>query len=110
MFDKSDRQSFERIDFWIEQISTHGAPNVKAIIVGNKSDLENVVSDEEAQEKAERWGTQYISTCARNFDDANLIFETITRKVYDGGAGILKSEAVSVEPRLGVLYRENECC
>lgn len=94
----------------MEQISTFATPSVQVIIVGNKSDLNYVVTDEEAQEKADRWGTQYISTSAKNFEDANLIFETISRKIYDGGLGIVKQEAVKIEPRLGFLYRENECC
>ena len=34
-----DRESFEHITSWIEEINTYGSSNVSIILVGNKIDL-----------------------------------------------------------------------
>ena len=43
-----DKQSFEDIDVWLKQVSTHGSPETKIFLIGNKADLPNrVVSAED---------------------------------------------------------------
>lgn len=84
--------------------------DVEIIIVGNKSDLEKFVTNEEAQEKAEIWGVQYFSVSVQSFNEVNEVFESICKKIFESGYKIVKNEAVQLKPRLAFLYNENECC
>merc|ERR1719215_815985 len=38
-YDVTDRNTFDHIEFWIQQLSDHGDENVQRILVGNKWDL-----------------------------------------------------------------------
>lgn len=48
-FDVTNRESFNSLDFWIEMSKTHCGENTKIILVGTKSELQNVVSLKEAK-------------------------------------------------------------
>ena len=48
VYSVTDRKSFEEIEVWLKQIKTHGTPDCKIFLIGNKIDLPNrVVSSEE---------------------------------------------------------------
>lgn len=89
----------------MEQIRKYTTPNVQVIIVGNKSDLDSIVSDEEAQEIAKRWEIEYFTTSAKYFDDSNLVFNAITRKVYGAAFGVENDRALKILPQ---QYKKNQ--
>ena len=66
VFDYTNRQSFDRLDFWREEIITFGSKNVFVILVGNKIDLvsEFKVNDKEAQKYADKNGYFFFKTSA----------------------------------------------
>lgn len=83
VFDKSNRKSFECIEEFYNYCKDRSYSYTLFLLVGNKSDLENVVSDEEAHEKAKEWGTEYISASAKYYDSVKFVFETFARKIYE---------------------------
>ena len=54
MYDITDRESFENVRTWIQEIEKYSKPGVCKVLVGNKCDQEaqREVSKEEAQEFA----------------------------------------------------------
>ena len=40
-YDITDRESFERVGFWMNEIEKHASDDVSRILVGNKCDLES---------------------------------------------------------------------
>jgi small GTP-binding protein len=73
VFDITSRTSFESLDNWISILTA--VPEVKYLIVGNKSDLQNQrqVSTDEAANFAQEKGVEYIETSAlsgANVDEA----------------------------------------
>jgi GTPase SAR1 family protein len=48
-FDLSRKDTFEKLDKWIEQVSRYGPVGCTRLFVGLKSDLESTVTDEEAE-------------------------------------------------------------
>ena len=39
VYDITDRQSYDRIDTWMQHIEAHASDNVRKIILGNKVDM-----------------------------------------------------------------------
>ena len=75
----TDEGSFQSINKWVTQIQNFDPKNVKVLLVGNKTDLVNdrVVSVEQGQECARRFGLPIIEASAFTGDNINDIFEKI---------------------------------
>ncbi len=67
VFDITNKESFENIPMWYEEIKKHASGSVKKILIGNKSDFETKkqVDYSEAKELADGFGMDYIETSAK---------------------------------------------
>ena len=67
VYDITDRQSFEQIDFWMNEIRQYSDENIEILLIGNKSDeCENrEISSEEGMRKAEALGLKFLETSAK---------------------------------------------
>ena len=85
VFDLTQRQSFDELNMWINDLNSLCSPNAYIILVGNKSDLEEnrQIVETEAQEFAKRYNLVYLETSAKT--GAN-VQETFVRL----GQGILR--------------------
>ena len=77
VYDVTDRQSFEDVHKWMNEIKNYAASNVKLVLVGNKSDLveSRQVSIDEGVKLADEIGVSFFETSAKtgyNVDDAFL--------------------------------------
>eukprot|EP00914_Ancora_sagittata_P026449 GHVO01052054.1.p1 GENE.GHVO01052054.1~~GHVO01052054.1.p1 ORF type:complete len:591 (-),score=81.28 GHVO01052054.1:172-1923(-) len=87
VYDATRRESFERIDAWIEQIKEHhelGTSTLK-ILIGNKHDLkEDVeVTENEGIEKAKKIGAIHVATSAKTAANVDSAFLTIAAKLAE---------------------------
>ena len=64
VFDITDRESFESLEKWYEELSKYGEESAEIIVIGNKADLgaQRQVSSQEAIEFAKKLSSQYIET------------------------------------------------
>ena len=69
VYEISDKESFEKINFWMENIKNNAPEDVKIILVGNKEDLtsERQVSIEEGENYAKKFNNVYKWTWSRIF-------------------------------------------
>jgi small GTP-binding protein len=67
VFDLTNKQSFDELNLWINDLNTLCIPNAYIIMVGNKADLvdDRTVSEGEAQETAKRYNLEYLETSAK---------------------------------------------
>ena len=81
IFDITDKKSFERIDFWLQELKEHiRLDELHVVLVGNKIDNENkrVIKYEEANEYAEKNNVKYYEVSAKTTKGLNTLFnETI---------------------------------
>jgi Ras-related protein Rab-1A len=75
VYDVTDRNSFENVQYWVEELRRFAPKDVKMLLVGNKTDLakKRAVSEDEAKEKAEHFQMDFVETSARkaiNIEDA----------------------------------------
>lgn len=94
MYDVSNRASFEHLTNWFTELDTYAHPNVMKIIVGNKTDKDQVegcikfsyykgrkVSRSEGEEFAKKSGTLFIETSAKTTTGVKDAFVELVRKV-----------------------------
>ena len=80
--DLTNRESFDSIDYWIENIKQGCGDFLELIIIGNKFDLaEQAISEYELREKAAEHGVKYYLTSAKKFDTTNIPFNILAQDV-----------------------------
>ena len=119
-FDLTDKESFSRIDYWVEELKQHkGSEELYIVLVGNKKDRneERQVSYEEALKFAEdnNFGG-YFEVSAKTGEGINELFIDVAKgalkKVLDKnceGEGINESIKLSI-PENKVSKPKNKIC
>ena len=69
VFDVSNKESFEKINYWVKAVhdNTDSNKKIKQVIIGNKIDLENErkVTKEEGEKMASSYSLKYFETSAK---------------------------------------------
>jgi GTPase SAR1 family protein len=80
IYDVSSRESFENIDFWINEIGkSHNFYGL--FLVANKCDKEREISEEEGIMKSKSIGYRYIETSAKTRYKIDELFINMTNEV-----------------------------
>ena len=81
----TDRETFDNVRTWINEIEKYSQAGVCKILVGNKSDMSDrrQVSFEEGQEFASQFGMPFLETSAKATQNVDLAFETMTKEIKD---------------------------
>ena len=75
VYDISNRESFENVKNWVLELKTHlEIKNLVVMLIGNKSDLENVraITEEEGRSLAEEYDFFFMETSAKK-NEANEV-------------------------------------
>ena len=82
-YDSTSNESFSNISNWVKQVEKHAAPNVKKILIGNKSDMveEKKISKEQGEEVARENNMSFFETSALKGYGINEAFEFISREI-----------------------------
>ena len=88
VFDVSSKPSFDDLQGWISKVAEVQDPKTfPFIIIANKIDLElegkRVVTKEEAQAFADKYGLPLFETSAKSGQGVEEAFQTLIQKVYD---------------------------
>ncbi|CAG9322298.1 unnamed protein product [Blepharisma stoltei] len=117
MFDKTDRQTFEHVELWLEEVGKYIKSNFVAMLVGNKSDMKCVVEFAEGERKAILNKMEYIETSAKDPYQVDLCFERIARTLLKKKVAQEKAENAKI-PEVGMKIarknrmsiQKNKCC
>lgn len=80
VFDITNKESFENIPMWCEEIKKYAGGSVKKILIGNKSDFDTKrqVEYSEAKELADSMNMDYIETSAKTALNVEKAFYDLT--------------------------------
>ena len=95
VFDLTQRQSFDELNMWINDLNSLCSPNAYIVLVGNKNDLadDRQIAETEAQEFAKRYNIIYLETSAKTGENVEETFARL-------GQGILKQiKAGDIKPK-----------
>ena len=82
----NSKESFLNINKWLKEVKINSNPDIKIILIGNKSDLDNErqVSYEEAKKfKEENQISYFEETSAKTGLNAKKVFEEAAKILYD---------------------------
>ena len=84
VYDITDRESFENINFWMENVKKNAPENVKLILVGNKYDLANErkVTIEDGENKARNYNIKFFESSAKDGTNVNELFFYLANEIY----------------------------
>ena len=76
VFDITDKDSFEHVKVWMQDIDKFAKQGVMRILVGNKCDLEHqrAVTKDQGNEMALKYGIKYIETSAKDTINIEELF------------------------------------
>ena len=79
----TDRDTFENVRQWMQEIEKFATENVCKVIVGNKCDLDEKrkVTTEEGEELARSFGVPFLETSARDCIGVEDCFMTMARQI-----------------------------
>ncbi|KAK4440971.1 Ras-related protein RABA5b [Sesamum alatum] len=100
VYDITRKTTFESVKRWLDELNTHCDTTVARMLVGNKSDLENIreVSVDEGKSLAEEEGLFFIETSALESTNVNKAFEIVIREIYEKvSRKILNSDSYKAE-------------
>jgi len=112
VYDVTDRDSFQNVKHWLQEIDKYANEGVLKLLVGNKCDLtsKKVVSYDEAKELADSLGIGFLETSARNAENVERAFNSLAADIKS------KVKNVAAPPRPGKLVRpgapvkQGGCC
>merc|ERR1712066_1043842 len=83
VYDVTDKESFNNVKHWMQEIDKYAADGVNKLLVGNKCDLSSkkVVSHDEAKELADSLGIQFMETSAKNAHNVEQAFQAMAREI-----------------------------
>ncbi|KAM3142363.1 hypothetical protein pb186bvf_005520 [Paramecium bursaria] len=94
VFDVTNRQSFENLQKWHQEILGYACDKIELVIVGNKIDIDDrrEVTYEEASRYAKRNNFEYFETSAKTGENVDQVFESMARKILS------KVESGEIDP------------
>jgi small GTP-binding protein len=100
VYDITSRSSFDRVNFWMQEVNEHAQPEVCCVLVGNKSDLANTraVSTEEGRALADKYGIQFLETSACEDSNVSELFMGLLARIQEIPNAVLESVPISPEP------------
>jgi small GTP-binding protein len=105
VFSVDNSDSFDAIGSWFEQLKLNPPSCEKVILVANKTDLMEKVTEEKIRQKAENMGLEWLYCSARTGEGVH----ELKGKMFNIAEGILNSRE-EAEPLLRVETREREKC
>eukprot|EP00455_Lapot_gusevi_P013427 TRINITY_DN16539_c0_g3_i2.p1 TRINITY_DN16539_c0_g3~~TRINITY_DN16539_c0_g3_i2.p1 ORF type:complete len:184 (-),score=10.95 TRINITY_DN16539_c0_g3_i2:48-545(-) len=115
-YDMTEKSSFEKVRFWVNELTTH-EDGVVICIVGTKCDLlgehkDREVSQKEVEIYASRIGAQTFSTSAKTGENVDAVFQKAAELIMSKP----KSEPKAYSPHVRVndgsasQERKKPCC
>eukprot|EP00043_Microstomoeca_roanoka_P011777 m.111362 g.111362 ORF g.111362 m.111362 type:complete len:203 (-) comp15294_c2_seq1:608-1216(-) len=83
VYDVTDKESFDNVKQWLQEIDRYACENVNKLLVGNKSDLSSKkqVDYTTAKEFADSIGIPFLETSAKNATNVEQAFMTMAAEI-----------------------------
>ena len=113
VYDISNRESFNKLNFWNEQITANAPENTKVIIVGNKNDLEEErqVKKEEGENFANNNKVHFYETSAKENINVSTVFELLANIIVNDDKTVINNKRSSqVLKKKKTRKQKKNCC
>ena len=85
LYDVSNKQSFEDIEDWLDEIKPYAKKNGIFLLIGNKIDLngQRLITQTEGENKATELGIEFYETSAKTGQNVGELFEYVGNKIIE---------------------------
>jgi len=108
VFDQTDRDSYNNVQNWIEDIARYSTEEPMKIIFANKDDAleeKKTVDDGDITELEQKTGLEIIKTSAKTGERVNYAFEKLTQKLLLERSNRKMARGYSLEPPVPIEGR-----
>lgn len=109
VFDISNRESFQNIKNWYDEVESVNSLNVKKLLVGNKSDKNKAVEREEAENLGIELDCRYYETMVDNINDVHVCFSLLLEEILERSHDDVRFKHIKLKQEKSILYNDN-CC
>eukprot|EP01091_Cochliopodium_minus_P001959 TRINITY_DN118_c1_g2_i3.p2 TRINITY_DN118_c1_g2~~TRINITY_DN118_c1_g2_i3.p2 ORF type:complete len:117 (-),score=36.56 TRINITY_DN118_c1_g2_i3:161-511(-) len=83
VYDITNKESFDHVERWLNEIKTFAGDNVEKVLVGNKCDLESkrVVPTVQGEKLAKSLGIDFIETSAKDCLNIEQAFAKLAKNI-----------------------------
>ena len=112
VYNITDRQNFEKLSFWLEQIKLNASEKIKIVLVGNNCDLANArqVSIEEAEEFAKKNNMKFFEASPKEGTNVNELFYYLANEIYQEGKPFNKKEEKTLKLSKDAKKKKKKIC
>lgn len=114
VYDVTERESFECVKQWMNEIDRYATENVNRLLVGNKCDLESQrkVTFDEGQEMAKTFSIKFLECSAKNSHNVEESFLTMSREIRSrvSGPGVHKPDSTVIIKNGKTASIKGGCC
>ncbi|KAI8636822.1 GTP-binding protein ypt1 [Parasitella parasitica] len=103
VYDVTDKDSFDNVKQWLQEIDRYAAEGVNKLLVGNKSDLvdKKMVDSEEAKDFAEQINISLLETSAKDATNVEQAFLTMAKQIKDRMGSTMQQSQAKPTVRVG---------
>ena len=113
VYDISCKDSFEKLNFWYEQIKLNAPENTKCVVAGNKCDLEEKrqVNKNEGENFAKTYNIDFYETSAKDGINVDEVFQTLANEIMkDIKKNGSKNKRSSQVLKKNTKSKKKSCC
>ena len=112
VYNITDRQSFEKLSFWLEQIKLNASEKVKIVLVGNNCDLSDKrqVSIEEGEAFAKKNNMKFFEASPKDGTNVNELFYYLANEIYQEGKPFDKKEEKTLKLSKDTKKKKKKIC
>ena len=112
VYNITDRQSFEKLSFWLEQIKLNASEKIKIVLVGNNCDLANArqVSIEEGEAFAKKNNMKFFEASPKDGTNVNELFYYLANEIYQEGKPFDKKEEKTLKLSKDTKKKKKKIC
>ena len=115
VYDISCAETFEKLDYWIEQIKLNAQEYTKLVLFGNKSDLKEgrQIKKEEGEEYAKRNNIKFFEVSAKDGTNVSEGFEYIFKDIlnsFSPNENFKKRRSKMLSVPIKLPKKKSSCC
>ena len=115
VYDISNIESFETLDYWIEEIKSNSQELSQVILVGNKCDIidERKIKTDDGKAYAKKKNIKFFEVSAKEGTNVNQVFESLVKnilKYYSPSELYKKRGSRMLSVPIQVQHKKNNCC
>ena len=108
-YDINNKESFEKVQYWVEEIKSNAEEKIKCILIGTKCDLDRrEVSEEEGIELGEKFGFKFLETSAKDNINIDETFDTLVSEILTNYEDNKRASLTLTSNKIG--KKKKKCC